>query len=178
MNASRRCLLLGALGTVCLFVGGCRAPASQAVGSGSFEIQGAPRTLATRQKEPTDTQVARNWTHYVAAHPRTELTQPDYPPAAREATAGACIVYLPVTFDENGMARDIHPSWNRVGPMNDLAEVFIAAATATIESWDIEPAREVHWTRDENGEEKYLRTEKVSESMEIRFSFDPINPPR
>lgn len=74
MNASRRCLLIGALGTVCLFVGGCRAPASQVVGSGSFEIQGASRTLATRQKEPTDTQVARNWTHYVAAHPRTELT--------------------------------------------------------------------------------------------------------
>ena len=38
--------------------------------------------------------------------------------------------------------------------------------------------RDSHWTRDENGEEKYLRTEKVSESMEIRFSFDPINPPR
>lgn len=162
-------LLLGSL-----FVGnGCRSPASRPDSSASFEVQGTPAGVRPPQRTDAKGALARNWIEYVAAHPRAELTPPAYPAEARASHTGPYVLYLTVTFDENGQARQIEPSWNRVSLPHPFSSSFLAAATTALESWDIEPARQVHWTRDAQGEPKYLRTEIVAATMEVKFTFEP-----
>ena len=148
-------------------------PTETATGRSSFEIQGSPAQIATPQRELEEAETARSWINYIPARPRQKLTQPEYPRAARNDGVGPCVLFVTVTFDETGKAVAIHPSEGRVAPLHEHADAFIAAATQTLNSWDIEPAREVYWSRNDAGEEIYQRTVPVAETMETKFTFTP-----
>lgn len=149
---------------------GCRAPLR---GTGVFEILGAPAQAIpapaadSAVQEETGVRI-----EYVAAQARGPLATPVYPRAALAAGAGECVVYATLTVDESGKIRDVVPSLTRINLKNRFSGDFFNAARAAVMSWDLTPALYVYYQKGPDGAEKYVRTEAVAVTVEIKFTFE------
>jgi hypothetical protein len=61
---------------------------------------------------------------------------------------------------------------DRVSLPNQFADVFFDAVRQAVLKWDLEPEVQVYWQKVPGGEDRYLRTEAVSERFEMKFTFD------
>lgn len=166
-----RRLVIGSLILLALLAG-CRATAPRS-GTASFEIvtkeSHASGTLAgDAVRQNTRIEIVP-----VAAFIRTPQAQPKYPPEALAGNAGSYVLYLMATFDSTGRLVNLRRNLTRVVVLpNPYSEAFFAAGKAAIEQWSVDPAREVYWrTPLDGGEKQYQRTETVSTTIEIKFTF-------
>ena len=119
------------------------------------------------------TEVAQEEIVYIPAGLHSPRAQPVYPPEALAGNGGTHVLHVTATFDETGRLVDLRRSFGRVSLPHPHEEAFFAAARTAIEQWRVEPAREVHWRIPAGGgERQYLRTDAVSTTIEIKFTFD------
>jgi hypothetical protein len=100
------------------------------------------------------------------------LAKPEYPAPALAAHAGECVVFATITIGPAGTVTEVVPSWQRVNIPNRFSEQFLDAVREAVRSWRFEPARDVYWEKDANGDLKYVRTETVPARVDIKFTFD------
>ncbi len=100
------------------------------------------------------------------------LTAPAYPPAALAAHAGECVVYATLTIDNRGTVSDVTPSWKRVNIPNAYSDQFFDAIRVALREWKFEPARNVYWEKDGNGDLRYMNTETIAAKIDVKFTFE------
>jgi hypothetical protein len=100
------------------------------------------------------------------------LIEPIYPRSALAAHAGECVVYATLTIDNQGTVSDVTPSWQRVNIPNAFSDQFIDAIRVAARAWKFEPARNVYWEKDRDGDLKYVSTETLSANIDIKFIFE------
>ncbi len=98
--------------------------------------------------------------------------EPIYPPGALAANAGECVVYVTITIDNKGTVSEVAPSWQRVNIPNRFSDQFIDAIGVALHSWKFEPARNVYWEKNGDGDLRYLSTETQSAKIDIKFIFE------
>lgn len=101
-----------------------------------------------------------------------ELVKPVYPRDALVARAGECIIFVTITIDTDGRVADVRNSWQRLNVPNRFSDRFLEAVKTAVGKWRFEPARNVYWQKDPNGELKYVRTEIVAARTDIKFTFE------
>ena len=83
-----------------------------------------------------------------------------------------------LTISESGEVVDLQPSITRFHLANRFSGEFLAAIRSAVSTWRFEPARNVHWRTTPGKEDAYLRTETVSATVEMRFTFETSDPAR
>ena len=149
--------------------GSCRTPL---VGHASMESVPATRLPPPPPSSGNAVEDSSVRIDYIPAHARKPLAQPLYPGSALKARAGEHIVYATFTVDESGHISDIRPSWNRITLRSEFSDLFFQAVSDAIATWDLEPAHQVYWQRVPNEDDRYLRTEAVAETIEMKFTFE------
>lgn len=144
---------------------GCAHPPRS--GGSSFEVLGAPPPATGAAVEES-----RERIEFIPGYPRRELAKPVYPGAALAAGAGEHVVYVEVTVDETGRVADVQPSWRRIGSHGRWEGEFLQAVKAAVDTWMLTPAHQVYYARVAGAEERYLRTEAVPVTFEVRFAFE------
>lgn len=101
-----------------------------------------------------------------------ELSKPAYPADALAAHAGGCVIFATITIDTKGNVSDVHPSWGRLSIPGRFSEAFFGAVRDAVRDWRFEPARNVYWEKEENGELRYLNTEVLTVQTDVKFTFE------
>ena len=101
-----------------------------------------------------------------------DLVKPEYPADALAANAGSRVVTVAVSFDEDGKVTDMSPSLRQLFIPDKYSDEFLAAAKAAVMRWRITPPHNVYYQREPDGQRRYLRTEALATSMDVRFTFE------
>ncbi len=163
---ARMFLLLG-IGLAC---GGCQTPSAQVGRTGVEFVE--PTGSPTRGKVDLQPDASDIRIRPIAAHPRGTLAKPVYPAEVLKSGGRSYVLYVTFTVDESGQIVDVGRSWKRPSPPDEFADLFLAAARDAIAQWEIEPARRVYWQTTPSGEDRYLRTERIAETFEVKFTFE------
>jgi hypothetical protein len=109
---------------------------------------------------------------YIPAQALKPLAPPAYPANALVAGTENCTLYVTVTIDGDGRVSDISRSWRGLSSPTPLYEEFFRSIVDVSRQWVLQGARQVYYTRSADGERLYQRTEKVSESFDMKFTFE------
>jgi hypothetical protein len=101
-----------------------------------------------------------------------DLAKPVYPAAALAAKAGECIVYATITIDSTGTVSEVRPSWQRMNIPGRFSVQFFEAIKTAVSRWKFEPARNVYWQKQADGDLRYVSTEIISAQTDIKFTFE------
>jgi hypothetical protein len=101
-----------------------------------------------------------------------QLAKPSYPAAALAAHAGECVVYVTITIGVDGVVSEVRPSWQRINVPNRFSDEFLKSIEAAVGGWRFEPARNVFWEKQPDGELKYISTETLAARTDIKFTFE------
>jgi len=167
-------LLVSSILPLALSLGGCRHDPSGVVlqGHSSFEILeptvGPPPPGSHPHVAQTESDVENIPGYFVDK----DLAKPVYPADALAAHAGVRFVTVTVTFDENGDATGAYPSLRGINVAEKYADEFLAATKAAVMRWKITPPHNVYYRRESDGQRTYLRTEALTTSLDIKFTFE------
>ncbi|MFO1449388.1 MAG: hypothetical protein U1F61_14640 [Opitutaceae bacterium] len=158
---------------ILLAVGASLLSSCQALfkGKSSFETVTPPPSARSQSAEQavddSDIRVVS-----IPARPLGHLPTPVYPKAALDARVGKYVIFVQVVVGESGRVSDVTPSLGRVALPSPHAEAFLESVRETVLQWRLSPARMVYWQKVPGQDDRYLRTEAVAESMELKFTFE------
>ena len=142
-------------------------------GTSRFEVLGMPEARAVAGAEGGDVQPGTEEIDYIPAQPLRPLEKPAYPESALRTGADDFVLTVVITIDGDGRVTDVERSWkNGVSFTDAHGEAFLAAVRDAVSRWSLQGARQVYYRRSASGEREYLRTEKVQERVEMRFTFE------
>jgi len=153
---------------VLLVFDGCQTrPAIQ--GMSTFEILERQRAIhqTSASDEQSDIEIV-----YIPRHPKKALAKPVYPAKALADQAGHYVVYATITVDDSGHVINVSHSLRDFALPNSFSSDFFKSVQDAATSWDFYPSRYVYWQHEPDGEKKYLRTEFLTEQMEVKFTFE------
>lgn len=165
------CLSLVLVVTVVVVISsaGCQS-AKKRVGFATMEaVPSVGRSTAPSESEAVESDVRID---YIAARARGPLTQPKYPATVLAAGGRSHVVYATITFDETGRVTDVSRSFERVSFPNEFSDEFLEAIRDAVTRWDVAPAVQVYWQKVKGGEDRYHRTEFVSDKFKMKFTFE------
>jgi hypothetical protein len=61
---------------------------------------------------------------------------------------------------------------DRVSLPSEFSDAFFDAVREAVLKWDMAPAVQVYWQKVPGGDDRYLRTERVAASFEMKFTFE------
>ena len=109
---------------------------------------------------------------FIPGHARGNLAKPSYPAEALAGHAGRYVVYATPFIDETGRVTGVSRSLKGISLPNRFSDAFFAAVRTAVSKWSLSPPHNVYWRRDPRGEMTYLRTEALSSTMEVEFTFE------
>lgn len=152
-------------------IGGCSHGRTAIRGTSSFQVldpeKEEPPSGLVAQPASSDLEV-RYIPGYFAGK---DCPPPVYPVRLLAAGAGTRSVRVTVSFDENGDPVDVSPSRRGVPIPDQFRDGFLTAVREAVSRWKIHPAHLVYYRRGADGTSRYLRTEALSESFDIVFTF-------
>lgn len=169
-----RCRLFGVvLGVIAITAAfsGCQSaqPARSAVQilePVSLPVSADSKEVRLENVEPVD---------YSPAKPFGLLAAPEYPPEALAAKVGEYIAYVRITIDEFGKVSEVFPSIRGLPMPHPQAEAFHAAILKAAKKWRFQPASLTHYKETGSGADKsyaFVRTELLTDTMDLRFTFE------
>lgn len=82
-------------------------------------------------------------------------------------------MHATISVDETGRVTEIAPSWQHPPAGNPYADAFFEAVRAAVSTWSLAPAYRVHYRINAAGEKEYERTERVADTITLKFTFSP-----
>jgi hypothetical protein len=134
-----------------------------------FVSDSEPTSVAPSDKKAEESDIRVD---YVGAHAQRTLAKPDYPEDVMKAGGRSYVLYVTFVVAEDGSITDIQKSMFHISLQSEFSDVFFAAARDAIMKWQMEPTRKVYWKRAHGEEDRYLRTEAISETFEVKFTFE------
>jgi hypothetical protein len=150
--------------------GGCRTPVPE--GRSSIEMLEPIATPPPKSDAKGDVSATNIVINEIPPSIIGDLAKPVYPAAALAAHAGECIVFVTITIDPNGTVSEVRPSWQRLNIPGKFSEDFLEAVRAAVQRWKFEPARNVYWAKEGDGELRYMNAETVSAQTDVKFTFE------
>jgi hypothetical protein len=169
-----KAILVFSISSLALSLCGCWHGRSAAVlqGHSSFEILEPTVGPPPPGSHPQVAQSESDVENIAGYFTEKDLVKPVYPADALAANAGDRFVTVTVTFDENGNATDAFPSLRGINIADKYADEFLAAVKAAVMHWKITPPHNVYYRREADGQRTYLRTEALTTSLDIKFTFE------
>jgi len=154
-----------------LFVGGgCRTTLPQ--GKSSFEMLEPAATPPSESAAKGEISIGSTFVNRIPPSVVGQLASPVYPTAALAAHAGECIVYVTITIGADGTVSEVRPSWQRMNIPSRFSDAFLESIREAVGSWRFQPARNVFWGKQADGELKYISTETLAARTDIKFTFE------
>jgi len=157
-----------------LSICGCQHERSAAVlqGHTSFEIlepaASPPPPAAHMKVAPSEIEVE----NIPGCFAEKDLVKPVYPADALAANAGVRFVTVAVSFDEDGKVTDASPSLRQIFFADKYGDEFLEAVKEAVMRWKITPPHNVYYQREPDGQRRYLRTEALATSIDVKFTFE------
>jgi outer membrane biosynthesis protein TonB len=101
-----------------------------------------------------------------------QLTSPVYPASALAAHAGECVVFVTITIGVDGTVSEVRPSWQRMYIPSRFSDTFLEAIKEAVGNWRFQPARNVYWEKQTDGELKYISNETLAAQTDVKFTFE------
>jgi hypothetical protein len=153
-----------------LFVAGCRTTPPQ--GKSSFEMLEPAATPPSGSTAKGEISIGSIFVNRIPPSVVGQLTSPVYPSDALAAHAGECIVYVTITIAVDGTVSEVRPSWQRMNIPSRFSDAFLESIREAVGNWRFQPARNVLWEKQADGELKYISTETLAAQTDIKFTFE------
>ena len=161
---------LCAVALVTILLAGCQTRTAE-TGRSRFQVLDPTGTAPSPSSDKHAVESDR-LIDYIPGHIRRPFAQPVYPRNALAAHTGNYEITVTITIDESGRVSDVVRSLRGLNLPSRYAEEFFEAVQSTVLSWKFEPSHQVYYQRGPDGERNYLRTEAISETVDIKFTFE------